>query len=110
MEHQKVEELKDMLALVIELVDATQTIANEGGISMTDIGSLWNIVERVGPAFRGMNKIPAEITDLDAEECAELIAFIMEEISIEDVKAKLVVDKSLKALKAAYEVYLEVKA
>lgn len=106
----KVEELKDVLSLVIEMADCAQLVAAEGGLSLTDVSNMWSVIEKLGPAFRGIEHVPDELADLDAADCDELIQFVMSELSAQSDKSKMIVEKSLKAFKAAYEVYLEIKA
>jgi hypothetical protein len=77
---------------------------------MSDVSQIWGVIERVGPAFVGIENVPDELADLDEEDCDELIQFVMGELNVQDDKAHIVVEKSMRALKACYEVYLAVKA
>ena len=51
--------------------------ANDGKIDMNDLPLLMGLIPKIGPAFNDINLIPAELKDLDANEAAELQAFIL---------------------------------
>jgi hypothetical protein len=106
-----VEELKDVLNLAIGLIESSFLIYNDGQLSLSDFTHVWGIVEKIGPAIVGIGSVPGELKDLDAAECDELIKFIMDELAdVTDVKAKNILEATLKAFKACYEVYIAVEA
>lgn len=103
-----VTELKDVLSLVVDLVDCAMIVGEDGTLDFGDVTHLWSVIEKLGPAFSGINKVPLELKDLSSKEVDELITFIMTELNAPPPKAKVFVEKSLRAIKACYEVYLAV--
>lgn len=104
-----IEELKDIIALVVEMVDCIAIVAKDGQLGFTDFGAVWSIVEKIGPAFVGADEVPGELKELTAADCDELIEYVMTELTTTEVAAKVTVDASLKAIKAAYVAYLAIK-
>lgn len=104
-----VEELKDVVALACELCDCAAIVAADGHLAFNDFGALWAVVEKLGPAMAGIKNIPDEISDLSVQECDELIEFVDTELESATGKSRIVIDRSLKAAKACYEVYLAVR-
>lgn len=104
-----VEDIKDVVALACELCDCAVLVAADGHLGFEDIGQLWAIVERIGPAFTGIDELPQELSDLTAAECDEIIGFIDSELDAATGKSRIILDKVLQAVKACYEVYLAVK-
>lgn len=99
-----VDELKDIVGLVVEMVDCASVVAADGSLGFSDVGAVWSVVEKIGPAFSGVKNIPEELKDLSPAECDELIEFVMNELDTPEPVSKVVVEKALKAVKAAYEV------
>lgn len=108
-EKMDIEELKDVVALVLDLTDCTYLMAADGKLDFGDIGHFWSIIEKVGPALVGIKKVPAEFKDLSAAECDELIEYVMMDLSTPEDVSKVILEKALRALKACYEVYLAVR-
>ena len=106
-----VEELKDIISLTLSLVECSFLVYSDGQLNLSDIGAIWSVVEKVGPAVVGIGQIPAELADLSKEECDELIQYIMDELAdVASDKAATILYATLKAFKACYEVYLAVEA
>jgi hypothetical protein len=106
-----VDELKDVISLTLELVDCAFVVYSDGQLNLSDIGAIWNVIEKVGPAVVGVGQIPNELKDLTKEECDELIQFIMGELAdITTERASTILEATLKAFKTCYEVYLAVEA
>ena len=91
------------------MVDCVSLVSADGSLGFADVGAVWSVVEKMGPAFSGVKDIPEELKDLSPAECDELIEYVMNELDTPESVTKVVVDKALKAVKAAYEVYLAVK-
>lgn len=106
-----VEELKDVIGLALGLVDCAFVVYSDGQLNLSDIGAVWNVIEKVGPAVVGVGQIPTELKDLTKEECDELIQFVVDELKdTAPDRAKVILEATLKAFKACYEVYLAVEA
>lgn len=105
-----VDELKDIISLAIDTADCAFIIAKDGSLDFTDIGAVWSVVEKIGPAIIGIGEVPKELADLSPEECDELIAFALQDLDLPGASGKDIVEKCLRAFKACYEVYLAVGA
>lgn len=105
-----IEELKDIIALAIEAADCAFIIARDGSLDFSDIGAVWSVVEKIGPAIIGIGEVPKELADMSVAECDELIAFVLKDLDMPGASGKEIVEKCLKAFKACYEVYLAVGA
>lgn len=104
-----VKELKEALSFVMAAVDAGCKISGDGKVDMSDLQYLLALIPKIEPAFSGLSEVPSELSDLSTEEAAELVAFIMAGLVIDDAKAKDVVEKGLKVLVAGYELVKAVK-
>lgn len=104
-----IEELKDLVSLVVEIVDAGVLIFQDGHIGLGDVGHVWDVIEKMGPAFIGIDEVPAELKDLSIEECDNLITLLESELTVLPAQSKDALDKILKATRACYEVYLVLK-
>lgn len=103
-------ELKELLDLALAGVEVGVKISADKKVDITDLGHLLILVPKVEPAFAGVGEVPSELADLSTEEAAEVVTHVMAKLMIEDAKAKLVVEKALKALVANYELVKAVKA
>jgi hypothetical protein len=103
------EEIKDVISLVVKSVESISVISEDGKIGVSDIPAIWVVVEKLGKAMVGSQKIPQEFDDLSETEVDELIDYVMVEYSKSKVPAKIIVEKSVKAVKALFDVYKEVK-
>jgi len=92
-----IQELKELVDLPLSAVGAFKEAHSDGVIDMKDLGQLLVLIPKVAPAFEGVEKVPAEFADLDAEEAAELCAFVVAKLAVTDEKAKLVLDAALRA-------------
>ena len=109
MEKQPIEELKDVVLMVIHLVDAAYLASQDGKLEWDDMTHIFSILKDIGPAFSGINKVPGEITDLSAEEISELCKLIEEEVTVVPEKQKPILSKILACVKASYDLYLEIR-
>lgn len=97
-------ELKDVLALALAMVKVGRGALADGKVGLEDLAGLLQVLPKVQGAIEGLTEVPAELKDLDGAEAAELAAFVMAELSVDDAKAKEVVEASLKAAVAVYGV------
>ena len=100
---EKNKELKEVLSLVVGLVNAGIDASKDGKINMADLGDLVKVFPKVKPAFDGIGEVPSEISALTSEDAADLVSHVATSLEIEDEKAKVIIDKSLKAIIAVYE-------
>ena len=105
-----IKETKELLALVISSANVAQAAYADKHIGVEDLALLLTLVPKIEPAFTDINLIPKEFSNLSVAEAAELIAFVTTELAVADVKAKDVIEKSLKVAFAAYELLVALRA
>lgn len=103
-----VKELKEALLLLVEMANAGIEIAKDGKIGLDDVGTLLKIVPALGPAISGVTEIPSEVSDIDAEEVAELVGAVVAKLAVDDQKARLIIEKSLKTAAAVAELVMAI--
>ena len=96
--------------LALAGVSVGVSASKDGKIGVEDFGYLMALVPVVGPAIEGIDKVPAELADLDESEAAEVIAHVMGKLAVDDAKAIAIIGKSLKAIAAVYELVKAVKS
>jgi hypothetical protein len=105
-----VKNTKEMVTFVAKGTNAGFAIAADKKVDVSDLGHLLSVIPAAGPAFEEMYLIPKELGELDAAEAAEVVAHAAAEFSVDDPKAKVIVEHSLKIAHKAYEIVLEAKA
>lgn len=110
MEQKGTKELKELLDLALTGVEVGVAAQKDGHIGVEDLGLLLKLVPTIQPALDGIGEIPAELADLSTEEAADVVAHVMAKLVIDDAKARLVIEKALKAIVANYELIKAVKA
>lgn len=107
MEAKSIKELKELVDFALDLTQLGLDVAKDKKVDMADLGLLLSNMPKLiagGIAgFENVDQLPHELKDLSVEEAAELVAHVMAKLSIEDAKAKLVLEKSLKTLAGVYE-------
>lgn len=107
METKNIKELKELVDFALDLTQMGLDVAKDKKVDMADLGlvlsSLPKLIAGGIAGFESIDQLPAELKDLSAEEAAELTAHVMAKLSIEDEKAKLILEKSLKTLVCVYE-------
>ena len=101
MESKGTKELKEVLDLALTAVDVGVKVAKDGHVSVLDFSAFLELLPVVGPAIDGVGEVKSEVADLDEAEALELAAHVMARLAVDDAKARLIVDKSLKAVFAA---------
>lgn len=101
---------KSVVHLAIMLVMTVEKAKADGKIDVSDIGLLFNLIPAIGPGVEGAKAFPKEMSDLSADEVAELSAFVMSELTIDDAKAKLVIEKALKLVGSSVELIAAIKS
>lgn len=105
-----IKETTDVVNFGIAVVKAVQAAKADGKIDLGDLAQLFPLIPAASAAFENIGLVPAELKDLDPAEATELISSVMAGLSINDPKARLVVDSSLKFAIAGYGLYQAVKA
>ena len=104
------QELKDLVALLAQMVKSGVLVAKDGKVDLTDLPAFFAIVQKVPAAFEGLSKVPVELSHLTEEQAAEVVAFAMTELALEEGKAKAVVEHSLKVAAAVGGLVAAIKA
>lgn len=104
------QEFKDLIDLALALVEAGLEVSADKKIDVTDLAAIMKVIPLVGPAVEHIGDIPSELGDLDADEAGELVAHVMGRLAIDNAKAALVVNKSLKTILAVFELFKAIKA
>lgn len=102
-------ELTELLNLLCDTVNVAVKASEDGKVDLADLPLLFNIIPEVGPAFQGVDKIPAELADLTTEEASELVTHVAARLLVTDAHAKAVIDAALKAAVANYNLYAAIK-
>lgn len=105
-----IEHLKLIVDLGLAGVEAGVGIAKEGKIDAQVLADLVPVLMAAPPAIAAIGEVPAEISDLDESEAADLVAYVMGKLSIDDVKAKAVISASLKCAVAIVALVQAIKS
>lgn len=107
MEKMGVKELTEVVDLALGLADLGIGVAKDKKVDVKDLGLLLSkapgLIRDAVSAAEGIDKVPAELSDLSAEEASQLAAHVVVRLSVDDAKAKLIVEKALHAAVASYE-------
>lgn len=102
-EQKGITSLKAEIDLVTTLVNIVIQAKKDGKIDAADLALLMQLVPVIGPAATGFGEVVPELKDLSETEGAELIAYVAGKIGGLSIKAQAIVEKSLKAAIALYE-------
>lgn len=94
-------ELTEAVDLLLDTGLALKSALADGKVGLEDAVLLMRLVPKVGPALEGIGKIPAELKDLSAEEAEALAAHVMAKLTVENKKARDLIEASLKLAVAA---------
>ena len=97
-------DLTEVVDLVLSAVDVGKLALADGKVDFNDLALLVALIPSVGPALDGLSNIPGELRDLTEQEGLDLAAHVMGRLSVEDPKARRIVEASLKAAVSAYGV------
>lgn len=105
-----IKNLKEVVSLVLSGVTAVKSAQADGKIGLEDLALLITLVPSLGPALEGLSDVPAELSDLSAEEVAELAAMVIAAQSVDDAKAKALISGAFKVIGGAVEIIQGLKA
>lgn len=103
-------ELKELLTLVLDGVAVGVDAAKDGKIDFADVPLVFRLIPDLGPAFSNVGQVPAELADLTQEEAADVVAFVMSKLALDDAKARAVIVAALKTLASGYELVQALRA
>lgn len=104
-EKKDVHQLKEVVLLSVEVINSAIAVAKDGKIGLDDLPQVLRLIPMVA-GLSGISEIPAEAKDIDADELADLTASIVAKLAVDDAKAKLVIEKSLKLIAVAGDLVL----
>lgn len=103
-------EQKNLIEVVdfgLDLVQLGVDVAADKKVDMADLGLLLSraplLIGEGVAAVEGASLIPQELSAMKEEDAAAVVAHVVAKLAVDDAKAKLIVEKSLKAAFAAYE-------
>jgi len=103
MENLGIGNLKSELDLGLAIVSMMKQAKADGKVDAADLGLLLQLIPVVGPAAGGLSQVVPELKDLSEAEGIELVVYVMNKLTVEDEKARLIVEKGLKWAVASSE-------
>ncbi len=104
-----IKETKEMVMFMAKLASGLGAAAADGKLDFLDVAKLAPVLMRAGDAMSGMEMIPAELADLDAEEREELIAMFAAEFSWPEGEIEELIEKCMAAVGKLHEIYMMFK-
>lgn len=104
-----VKETSEVVSYFLHLIKVGTEILEDGKVSLGDAGSLLSLLDGLNDAISSAGEMPEELKDLDLDELESLTQLVTANYDTDNKKAKEIIEKALKALKANYEVYLLVR-
>lgn len=98
-----INETKDVVLFAVLFANALMKTFADNKVSLTDLPHFFNVALKLPAALSGINKVPAEIKDVDENEIKELIQIIKDNLGLETDQAKVVLQKSLNLVYAVYD-------
>lgn len=106
-ENKGTKEILEVVDFGLDIVQLGLDIAKDKKVDMSDLALVLSkapmLIGEGVAAVSGAGDIPLELKDMSEEEGASLIAHVMAKLTVDDAKAKLIVEKSFKAVYAAYD-------
>ena len=106
-EQKPITETKEALLAAFKIGGAIKAAGADGKYDLADVAHLIPVFPYVGKAIENGKDIPAEVSDIDAVEFAELESFIISELGelIDKEKLLLQISAGLKFIKATHDLY-----
>lgn len=91
-----IEETKDLVKALLSMASATAAAkANDGKINLQDMALLVMPMTSLPAALTGLDQVPSELMDLDAEEKVELLEFAKKEFDLPSDDVEKLVERAL---------------
>lgn len=107
MEKRDTKNLTEVVDFTLDLTQLGIDVAADKKVDLSDLGLLVGrtpqLVSSGILAFSDLDAIPPELLDMDSEEAVALVSHVMVKLSVSDVKARAIVERSLKAAYANYD-------
>lgn len=88
-------ESKEVLKFAIELGEALEAAMQDKKFEVAELSLLVAPLMQVGPAFEGIDKVGQEIKASTAEQKAELIAYVKEELDLKNDDVEKTIEEAL---------------
>lgn len=98
-----------LLGLVIDGLNIGVAVAKEGKVSVADLPKLMTLIPDLEPAFADIGDVPTELSQLDEQTAADVVAFVMQKLQIADAHATAVANAALKAAVSVFELVKAIK-
>lgn len=90
-----IKETKELLKFVVELGLAFDKAYADKKFELHELSLLVAPMMDAGPAFEGLDKVGGELKDLTTEEAAELVAFVKDELDLQNDNLEEVIENAL---------------
>ncbi len=107
---QGIKELEDVMKLAIGMANAGVKIGEDGKVDLNDLGTAMGVLPLFPAAIDGIDKLPAEVSDLDSAEGLALLALVEADLMLPPGKAKPIVMASVKLALALSELIAAIAA
>lgn len=104
-----IQETKELVVFVARLSSSLGAALEDGKLGIVDMARLAPVLMKAGAALEGIDKVPVEMSDLDAAEREELIEAVKGELSLPQEKLEEAVFKCLSVASKLHDVYLLLK-
>lgn len=105
-----ISETKDVVKLIMSISNGVQkSLADDGKLTIGDIGNFTDAVFKLVPAIQGIEKVPHEIKDLDASEIEELKNLVLSEMPEVGEKWSIIVENALHTIWSVYNIVLALR-
>lgn len=102
--------LKELVDFVIVGTQVGFDVAKDGKLDLNDLSAIYKLVPYIGPFVGDIKNIPSAFKDMDANDAAELLAYVGTKLVVDNAKAQIIIDHSLKIAGKVYEIVVEAKA
>jgi hypothetical protein len=90
-----IKETKEVLKFMVGLGNNLDKALEDKKIGIGDIPLFMGTFMDMPAAFDGIDKVPAEIKDLKAEEMADLVAFVEQELDLKSDRTEKIIEGAL---------------
>lgn len=98
-----IDETKDVVLFATLFADSIIKALADGKITFADAPYFFGAMIKLPKAISGIDKVPSEISDLDENEMKELIQIVKDNLGVPTDQCKIVVEKSLALVYAAFD-------
>lgn len=98
-----IDETKDVVLFATLFADSIIKALADGKITFSDAPYFFSAMIKLPKAISGIDKVPAEISDLDENEMKELVQIVKDNLGVPTDQCKVIVEKSLALVYAAFD-------